>query len=189
MPTPLASRFVHLEIRVDAEDWLAWGAANGIAPEGLFFMQLEPTLLHQFDPQSKEKAFPCPRTWEFTSNIVHRRNGLDPTVERALFRGTIGEAAAVEFAAFLRVWRELPHPRAVIGDPENADIPENASALMALCGSLYRMASDTNFDAIVTYAARLRREVGEFLVGSCVRREPALQRSPGFIRWAAARTQ
>ena len=189
MPTPLASRFVHLEIRVDAEDWLAWAASNGIAPEVLFFIQLEPTLLHQFDPQSKEKAFPCPRTWHFTSNIVHRRNGLDPAVERALFRGTIGEAAAVEFAAFLKVWRELPHPRAVIGDPENADIPENASALMALCGSLYRMASDVNFDAIVTYSARLRREVGEFLVGSCVRREPGLQRSPGFIRWAAARTQ
>ena len=189
MPTPLASRFVHLEIRVDAEDWLVWGAANGIAPEVLFFVQLEPTLLHQFDPQSKEKAFPCPRTWEFTSNIVHRRNGLDPAVERALFRGTIGEAAAVEFAAFLKVWRELPHPRAVINDPENADIPENASALMALCGSLYRLAKDVNFDAIVTYSTRLRREVGEFLVGSCVRREPALQRSPAFIRWAAARTQ
>ena len=189
MPTPLASRFVHLEIRVDAEDWLAWGAANGIAPEVLFFVQLEPTLLHQFDPQSKEKAFPCPRTWEFTSNIVHRRNGLDPVVERALFRGTIGEAAAVEFAAFLKVWRELPHPCAVINDPENADIPENASALMALCGSLYRLAKDVNFDAIVTYSTRLRREVGEFLVGSCVRREPALQRSPAFIRWAAVRTQ
>ena len=95
MPTPLASRFVHLEIRVDAEDWLAWAASNGSAPEVLFFIQLEPTLLHQFDPQSKEKAFPCPRTWHFTSNIVHRRNGLDPAVERALFRGTIGEAAAV----------------------------------------------------------------------------------------------
>ena len=189
MPTPLASRFVHLEIRVDADDWLAWGAANGIAAEVLFFIQLEPTLLHRFDPQSKEKAFPCPRTWHFTSNIVHRRNGLDPSVERALLRGTVGEAAAVEFAAFLKVWRELPHPRAVIGDPGNADIPDNASALMALCGSLYRMASDVNFDAIVTYAARLRREVGEFLVGSCVRREPGLQRSPGFIRWAAARTQ
>ena len=188
MPTPLASRFVHLEIRVDAEDWCAWGAANGIAAEVLFFIQLEPTLLHHFDPQSKEKAFPCPRTWHFTSNIVHRRNGLDPSVERALFRGTIGEAAAVEFAAFLKVWRELPHPRAVIGDPENADIPENASALMALCGSLYRLAKDTNFDAIVTYATRLRREVGEFLVSSCVRREPALQRSPAFIRWAAAKT-
>ena len=123
------------------------------------------------------------------SNIVHRRNGLDPAVERALFRGTVGEAAAVEFAAFLKVWRELPHPRTVIDDPENAVVPENASALIALCGSLYRMADDINLGSIVTYAQRLRREVGEFLVGSCIRREPDLQHTDAFIRWASARTQ
>ena len=81
MPTPLASRSVHLEIRVDTEDWCAWGAANGIAAEVLFFVQLEPMLLHHFDPQSREKAFPCPRTWHFASNIVQRRNGLDPAIE------------------------------------------------------------------------------------------------------------
>ena len=188
MPTPLASRFVHLEIRVDAEDWLNWGAANGIAPEVLFFITYEPDLLHRFDPQSRERAFPCPRTWEFVSNIVRNRNGLDPAAERAIFRGAVGEAAAVEFSAFLNVWRELPHPRAVLNDPGNADIPENASALMALCGSLYRLATDVTMDAIVTFAQRLRREVGESLVGACVRRDPALQRSPAFIRWAAART-
>ena len=44
-------------------------------------------------------------------------------------------------------------------------------------------------DAIVTFAQRLRREVGESLVGACVRRDPGLQRSPAFIRWVAARTQ
>ena len=93
MPTPLASRFVHLEIRVDAQDWLAWAAANGIAPEVLFYIQMRPDMLHQFDPQSREKAFCCPRTWEMASNIVNRRSGLDPTIERALFRGTVGEAA------------------------------------------------------------------------------------------------
>ena len=189
MPTPLASRFVHLEIKVDAQDWLAWGAANGIAPEVLFYIQMHPDMLHLFDPQSREKAFCCPRTWEMVSNTVNRRNGLDPSVERALFRGTVGEAAAVEFSAFLKVWRELPHPTAVIDDPENAVVPENASALIALCGSLYRMADDINLGAIVTYATRLRHEIGEFLVGSCIRRDPDLQRSPAFIRWAAARTQ
>jgi len=189
MPAPLANRFVHLEIRVDARDWCAWAAANGIAPEVLFFIEYEPELLHQFDPQSKEHAFPSPRSWEFASNILKNRNGLDAEVERTLFRGTVGEAAAVEFTAFLKVCRELPHPRAVLNDPENADIPGNASALMALCGALYKLASDVNFDAIVTYATRLRREVGESLVSACVRQEPALQRSPGFIRWAAAKTQ
>ncbi len=189
MPSPLASRFVHLEIRVDVGDWLDWGAAHGIVAEVLYFVTYKPDLLHQFDPQSTEKAFPCPRTWEAVSNIVKHRNGLDPATERALFRGTVGEAAAVEFSAFLNVWRELPHPRAVLNDPGNADIPENASALMALCGSLYRLATDVTMDAIVTFAERLRREVGESLVGACVRRDPALQRSPAFIRWAAARTQ
>ena len=189
MPAPLSNRLVHLEIKVDAADWLAWAAANGIAPEVMFYIQMRPELLHQFDPQSKEQAFPTPRTWEFVSNIVHRRNGLNATMERALFRGIVGEAAAVEFSAFLKVWRELPHPKAVIDDPENADVPENASALIALCGSLYRMADDINLGAIVSYAMRLRREVGEFLVGSCIRREPALQHTDAFIRWAAARTR
>ena len=189
MPTPLASRFVHLEIRVDAADWCAWAAAEGLAAEVIFFVQLRPELLHQFDPRSREAAFACPRTWSFISNIVQHRNGLDPSVERALFRGTIGEAAAVEFAAFLKVWRELPHPRTVIDDPENAVVPENASALIALCGSLYRMADDINLGAIVTYAQRLRREIGEFLVGSCIRRDPDLQHTEAFIRWAATRTQ
>ncbi len=157
---------------MDAEDWLAWGAANGIAPEVLFYIRMRPDLLHRFDPQ--EKAFCCPRTWEMVSGIVNRRAGPDPSVERALFRGTVGEAAAVEFSAFLKVWRELPHPRAVLDDPGNAVVPDNASALIALCGVLYRMADDITLDAIVTYAGRLRREVGEFLVGSCIRRPPAL---------------
>ena len=144
MPTPLASRFVHLEIRVDAADWYSWAAVNGIAAVVIFFIQLRPELLHQFDPQSREAAFACPRTWSFISNILQHRNGLDTASERALFRGTVGEAAAVKFAAFLKVWRERPHPRAVID---------------------------------------------EFLVGSCVPRDPALQNTPAFIRWAAARTQ
>ena len=189
MPTPLASRFVHLEIRADVPDWCAWGAAHGIAPEVLFFIQMRPELLHQFDPQSKEKAFPCPRTWEFVSNIARRRRDLSPVALRALVRGTVGQAAAVEFCGFLEVWRELPHPHTIINDPDGAPVPDNPSALIALCGSLYRLADDINLSAIVTYAQRLRREVGEFLIGSCVRRDPALQHTPAFIQWASAKTR
>ena len=100
MPTPLASRFVHLEVRVDAEDWLAWGAANGIAPEVLFYIQMRPDLLHAFDPQAKEKAFCCPRTWEIVSNVVNQRGNLESTVERALFRGTVGEAGGGRVLGF-----------------------------------------------------------------------------------------
>ena len=60
---------------------------------------------------------------------------------------------------------------------------------MALWGALYKLASGVDFHVIVTYATWLRREVGESLVGACVWREPDLQRSPGFIRWAAAKAK
>ncbi len=49
MPTPLASRFVHLDIRVDAEDWLAWGAGHGIVSEVLFFMLWEASHKMKYD--------------------------------------------------------------------------------------------------------------------------------------------
>ena len=101
------------------------------------------------------------------------------------YKGTVGEGAAIEFTAFLRFWRELPHPQTVIDDPQNAPLPENASALLALCGSLYRLADDTNFESIGTYARRIRPEVGEFLIGSCVRRDPELQYTRTYINWAA----
>ncbi len=188
MPTPLSNRLVHLEIRVNARDWCAWSVERD---------RTGSAVLHRAGAGAAEPAR-CPvqgtrlsEPQELEVRQQHRqaRNGLDPEVERALFRGTVGEATAVQFTAFLKVWRELPHPRAVINDPANADIPENASTLIALCGSLYRMASDVNLDAIVTYATRIRREVGDSLVGACARREPALQRSPAFIRWTAVKTQ
>ena len=62
--------------------------STGIAAEVIFFIQLRPELLHQFDPQSREAAFACPRTWSFISNILQHRNGLNTASERALLRGT-----------------------------------------------------------------------------------------------------
>ena len=82
MPTPLASRFVHLEIRVDAADWCSWAAVNGIAAEVIFFIQLRPELLHRFDPQSREAAFACPRTWSFISNCI-APGSLDTSLSHA----------------------------------------------------------------------------------------------------------
>ena len=189
MVAPLASRFVHLELKSDHQDWCAWAAGAGIAPEVIFFISCRPELLNDFDPQSKEKAFPCPRTWHKVSNIVNQRADLDPNIERALFRGAVGEGPAVVFSAFLKIWRQIPHPAAVIADPDNAEVPTESDVLVSLCGALFNIADDTNFDAIVAYARRLRREIGEFLVTMSLKRDPDLQSTAGFIRWAATRTQ
>ncbi len=185
MPTPLASRFTHLNIQASHADWQAWAAANSITPEVSFFLQFRPDRLMDFDPKSKEKSFPCPRTWQFVSDIVRSRNDLSADVERSLIAGTVGKGAAVEFCSFLKMWREIPYPDEIFDNPANARVPSEPSQLMALCGALFRLADQTNMASIYTYARRLRREVGQFLVDSCVRRDSSLQSVPGFTDWAA----
>ena len=185
MSSALASRFIHIDLKVDAAEWCAWAAANDIAPELIFFIQSRPDLLLDFDPMSAEKAFPCPRTWEISSKIIGLPTRLDTPIERSLLRGTIGQAAAVELCASLALAHSLPHPRAILADPANAAIPDKSSAQHFICSALYRLADEHNLDAVVTYATRLRRELGEFLITSCITRNPDLQHTPAFIKWAA----
>ena len=58
MPAPLASRFVHLEIRVDAADWCAWGAANGIAARGAFLRVDAARVVACLQPPIDGESFP-----------------------------------------------------------------------------------------------------------------------------------
>ena len=191
MPTPLASRLVHLEVKPDINEWMTWATRNGIAPEVIFFLRFRPELLHLFDPdESKDScpAFPCPRTWEFVSNIMNGEARLPIDIELPLIRGTVGEAASVEFVAFMRVWRNIPNPMRVFEDPDGAEIPTDQSALLALCGALYRKVNKKRMPAMVRYANRLRREVGTFLIDSACNRDPELKETGSFVKWVVAST-
>ena len=181
----LSSRFHHVELSVDVDSWIEWAIKNDIAPQVIFFLTFRPELMHQFNARSKEHSFPCPRTWEFVSNVTKKNGNIPADLERSIYVGIVGEAAAIEYVAFLRCWRELPHPRVILNNPEHCEIPSNQSSILALCGTLYRMADDTNFDQIVTFAKRLRPEIGEFLVWGCVQKNQMLQYTKAFIEWAS----
>ena len=189
MLAPLASRFVHIDVKPSAPEWCRWAATKGLAAEVVFFIQFRPKLLYQFDPKSQELAYPCPRTWEYAAEIVET-GGLSPEELRIALRGTVGEAAAIEFASFLGMWRELPHPSTILLSPKTAPIPEKIGTLLALCGSLYRVADDTNIDAVIVYAQRIAQEkspeIAEFLVGQCSRHDPLIANTKAWIRWATS---
>ena len=200
MSSALASRFVHIDMKIDVEAWVEWavsGAANGstvsvgdpkpgeIAMPVIFFMRYRPELISTFDPKSKELAFACPRTWEFVSRLVNAGLEGRTNVEMALLRGAIGEGAAVEFAAFLEVFRQLPDPMAVIDDPLGIAIPENPAAQIALCGAVARIAEENHMDAVVAFAKRadVRTEYGEYLLKMSVKFHPDSRFTNAHNRW------
>lgn len=92
MPSALANRFVHIDVEADLDDWTAWALTAGMPVELIAFLRFRPNLLHAFDPARNEKAFPTPRSWEFTGRIMQANP--DQAIRFALISGTVGEGAA-----------------------------------------------------------------------------------------------
>jgi len=184
MPAPLANRFVHLQFDVDLHAWVAWALANNIQTELIAFLRFRPELLHKFDPKSSDKGFPSPRTWEFVSHILEQKP--DAAIEFELIKGVVGEGAAVELTAFLKIFRKLPNPDLIMQDPEHADVPKDANVLYALVGALTRKVSEQNFARLVTYINRLPDEFSVMAIRDCLAldKTKALVNTRAYIDWA-----
>ena len=184
MPSALANRFVHLNFDVDGAEWLAWAEGNGIAGELSAFIRFRPNLLHAFDPQKDDKAFPTPRSWEFVSRILNRNPRTIPDLE--LITGVVGEGAAAEFCGFLRIYHNLPDPQALIDNPLTAEIPEDPATLYAVCELLSEKTEPQNLSLIMAYARRLPPEFSVLLVRDAARANSGILETPEFNDWAVA---
>jgi hypothetical protein len=181
MPTPLRNRFVHVDFEVDVQEWSEWAIKTSIRPEVIAFIRFRPELLSAFD-RDAINAFPSPRSWEFVSRILNSTS--DPSAEHELFAGAVGIGAATEFSAFLRTFRELPSIDAILLNPNQEPVPENAAAQYAVASALARCASDSNFDRICLYLNRLPTEFRVLCVRDATLREPAIRTTAGFVKFA-----
>jgi hypothetical protein len=180
MPTPLRNRFVHIDFEVDVQEWSEWAIKTSIRPEVIAFIHFRPELLSAFDRDAN--AFPSPRSWEFVSRILNSKP--DQSAEYELFAGAVGTGAGTEFSAFLRTFRELPSIDAILLNPNQEPVPENAAAQYAVASALARCASDTNFDRICLYLNRLPTEFRVLCVRDATLRQPAIRFTAGYTRWA-----
>jgi hypothetical protein len=182
MPTPLRNRFVHLEFEADLHDWCEWAIGAGLRPEVIAFLRFRQELLNAFDRDAT--AFPTPRSWEFVSRMLDL--APDRSMEHELFAGAVGAGAATEFSAFLKTFRELPNIDAILLNPLKEPVPENAAAQYAVASALAHRATDTNFDRICTYVGRMPTEFSVLCVRDASLREPAVQHTAAFTKWATA---
>jgi MoxR-like ATPase len=183
MPTPLRNRFVHLDFEVDVQEWSEWAIQAGIRPEVIAFLRFRPELLSAFDRDTN--AFPSPRSWEFVSRILDSLDSKSRSaLEHEVIAGAVGTGAATEFSAFLRMFRELPNIDAILLNPTQEPVPENAAAQYAVASALARCATDINFDRICLYLDRLPTEFRVLTVRDATLREPVIRCTAGYTKWA-----
>jgi hypothetical protein len=139
MPAPLANRFVHLEMRVDFDDWAQWATDNRIHKDVVGFCTFAKKDLYDFDPKSSSRAFATPRSWSFVSELLEDED-TDENTLMDLIAGSVGEGLAVKFMAHRKISSKLPKPEDILaGKVKNMDTKEISamySMVISLCYEL-----------------------------------------------------
>jgi hypothetical protein len=135
MPAPLANRFVHLEAKVDFDDWQEWAVTNGIHPEVVGYVGFAKQDLYDFDPKSASKSFATPRSWSFVSELL-ADDDTDVDTLHNLVAGAVGDGLATKFMAHRKVAGRMPKAQDILdGKVTTLEIKE-VSAMYSLTVSL-----------------------------------------------------
>jgi hypothetical protein len=135
MPTPLANRFVHAEMRVDFPSWQEWAVQNQIHKDVVGYLSFAKQDLYDFDAKSSSRAFATPRTWTFVSELLDD-DDIDETTATDLIAGTVGEGLAVKFMAHRKIAGKLPKPEDVLSGKATELAVKEVSAMYSLVISL-----------------------------------------------------
>jgi hypothetical protein len=158
MPTPLANRFIHQEMKVDFASWQDWAVTHNIHKDIIGYLGSNKQDLYDFDPKSSSRAFATPRSWSFVSEILSDDDGDEETITN-LISGTIGEGLAIKFNGHRKVSGRMPKPEDILsGKVTTLDVKEVSamySLVISMCYELKdaveKKVSDKDFHTMSDY--------------------------------------
>jgi len=180
MSSALSNRFLHINVEPDLDDWCKWAITANVEPVVIAFLRFRSELLHKFDRNSR--AFPSPRSWSFVSGITAQKPTTD--IELALVAGSVGHAAAIDYMAFLKLYRSLPSIDAILLNPTGSPVPSEASTLYAVSSALARRVQPGNLGRVLQYLDRLPEEFNVMAIRDATTRDASLTSTPEFTKWA-----
>lgn len=160
MGTALSDRLIHMEVVADPADWLEHYAVHrSIHPAVTAFLRARPDLLDTTEETLRRaETIACtPRSWERVSDIL--RAVPDRRLRQTMIAGTVGTAAAAEFA---RVVDEL-EAQVTIDEMLDADrgarralYPQTVNGMVGLIYGLVARANAQTLPGAIEVLADLR---------------------------------
>ena len=183
MPPPLANRFVHLDMEVNFEDWKSWAYKNSIEPSIIAFLNYDNSKLFNFNPNSNEKSFATPRSWEYVDKIL--KANINKGSELELLSGAVGKDAAVSFIAFKKVMHQLPNIEDILNG-KDIEIKQDSQLLFALISALVAKLKDATKEEIenaIKFSFKLPSEFSVMLIKDMQQNGIEIEDSNAFEEW------
>jgi hypothetical protein len=139
MPTPLANRFIHQEMKVDFPSWQEWAVEHKIHKDVVGYLSFAKQDLYDFDAKSSSRAFATPRSWSFVSELLEDDESDNDTLMN-MIAGTVGEGLAVKFMAHRKVAGKMPSPADIlkgkVTDLKVKEVSAMYSLVISMCYEL-----------------------------------------------------
>lgn len=177
----LGNRVTRIPLEASLDDWTQWALGNGVNTEVISFIRFRPELLSNYDRNNEVNA--TPRAW--VEGVSASLGVVPKELEFPTFSGDVGEGPASEFMAFLKIYRDLPSPDAILMDPKKHPVPDSPAVLYALVGALSHKATSVNFERALTYIRRLPPEYSVLFIRDATARLPELFSTKAYIDWAS----
>jgi len=177
----LSDRVTEVPFEVSLDDWTQWALENEVKTEIVAFIRFRPSLLTNYDPKNAKNA--TPRSWV---EGVNASLGVIPSaLEFQTFSGDVGEGPASEFLAFLKIFRNLPNPDAILLNPKKEKVPTDAATQYAICGALIARVNEDSFGKIMEYIKRMPPEFSVLFVRDAISKCNDIATTKAFIDWAS----
>ena len=182
MPAPLANRFVHFEMEVNADDWKHWAYKKELDERIISYVSYKQEHLFTFDAKSDSKSFATPRSWEYVNSVL--KSNLDESLLLNAISGAVGKEVAVGFLSFAKVMKRLPDIKRILSSGEG-EYSDEIDVLYALSTGLVSavLKDETKLDNLLRYTLELKGEFAVMIVQDLQRNGQTMEHSDIFKEW------
>lgn len=188
LAAPLLSRMTMIEAESSLDATIDHYITHAVRPEIIAFLKSRPDYLNERDEKINPDCAKLPVGKQFATQRSWMRAAqhyLDkpPVRRRELLSGAVGERAAADFEAFLRVWETMPSIDEAFKHPDKTKVPTDAASRYAVSVGVSMRLDKKNFGKGIEYLNRLPKEFCALAVKLAYKRDSSIAESADFAKW------
>lgn len=185
----LINRRFEIDVTDDLEGWKDWAVKHGVHYTIIAFAENNAHIVFPAELPKEQGPFCTPRSLVATAELLATfagSNGELPVDDDAVEMAAagIGNAAAAQLFATIKLDNELPKIEAILGNPSAAKLPSAPDAQMLTCYKLAQLADDKTLDPFITYIERLPADFSVTFAKSLCTRNPMFAAKPPMLAWS-----
>lgn len=182
------NRRVELHVTDDLNSLTEWMWKHEVDPTFIAFTETNPHIVFTDGVPEKQGPWCTPRSIVMCANLLGRMRDpegnipIDATAVE-LASGIIGEAAAAQLIATIKLGLEMPKYEDIIAKPDKVKVPGKPDALMLVSYNLAARVTKADAGPVVAYMKRFPKEFAVGFMKIAVKRDAKLLLTDAFEDW------